>query len=129
MTVKKTYRISEEAVKTIARIVKEKKMPSDAAVIENALKLYSDYVYMQEHATIIPQEIIRILQSTVVMAEQRINNKTNQVLSSLAVETGILEQIIANSLDVDLQDIKKYRQNTIEFQKTNQRIFRLDEVL
>ncbi len=128
MSVKRSIRLSLKVADSVEQIAHEKHMSSNQ-VIENALKLYSDYVYMQEHATIIPQEIVRILQSTVAMAEQRINNKTNQVLSALAIETGTLEQVIANSLDVDLQDLKKYRQNTIDFQKANQRIFRLDEVL
>lgn len=128
MSVKRSIRLSLKVADSVERIAHEKHLTGNQ-VIENALKLYSDYVYMQEHATIIPQEIIRILQSTVAMAEARINNKTNQVLSALAIETGTLEQVIANSLDVDLQDLKKYRQNTIDFQKANQRIFRLDEVL
>ena len=128
MSVKRSIRLSLKVADSVEQIAHEKHMSSNQ-VIENALKLYSDYVYMQEHATIIPQEIVRILQSTVAMAEQRINNKTNQVLSALAIETGTLEQVIANSLDVDLQDLKKYRQNTIDYQKSNQRIFRLDEVL
>lgn len=128
MSVKRSIRLSSKVADSVEQIAHEKHMSSNQ-VIETALKLYSDYVYMQEHATIIPQEIVRILQSTVAMAEQRINNKTNQVLSALAIETGTLELVIANSLDVDPQDLKKYRQNTIDFQKANQRIFRLDEVL
>lgn len=128
MSVKRTVRLSMKVADSMERIANEKHMSANQ-VIETALKVYSDYVYMQEHATIIPQEIVRILQSTVAMAEQRINNKSNQLLSALAIETGTLEQVIANSLDVDPQALKQYRQNTIDFQKANQRIFRLDEVL
>jgi len=63
------------------------------------------------------------------MAEQRINNKTNQVLSALAIETGTLEQIIAASLDVDRGKLKKYRENAVDFLKANNRVIRMDEVI
>ncbi len=97
--------------------------------MEEAIKFYRDYLYMQEHATVIPQEIVKVLQSTVAMAEQRINNKTNQLLSALAIETGTLEQIIAASLDVDRGKLKKYRENTVDFLKANNRVIRMDEVV
>lgn len=128
MLIKKSFRVSERTAETIARISKEKNS-TETIVLENALKLYSDYVYMQEHASVIPQEIVKVLQSTVALAEQRINSKTNQVLSSLAIETCTLEQIVAASLDVSVGDVQQYRKNSVDWLKANQRVFRLDEVV
>ena len=128
MLQKKTYRLNVKTAESIAKLAREKNR-TETAIVEEAIKFYSDYLYMQEHATVIPQEIVKVLQSTVAMAEQRINNKTNQVLSALAIETGTLEQIIAASLDVDRGKLKKYRENTVDFLKANNRVIRMDEVV
>jgi len=128
MLQKKTYRLNVKTAESIAKLAREKNR-TETAIVEEAIKVYSDYLYMQEHATIIPQEIVKVLQSTVAMAEQRINNKTNQVLSALTIETGTLEQIIAASLDVDRGKLKKYRENAVDFLKANNRVIRMDEVI
>lgn len=128
MLVKRSVRLTDKTAENISRIAKEKNC-TETAVIENALRFYSDYVYMQEHATVIPQEIVKILQSTVAVMEQRLNNKTNQVLSALAIETSTLEQVIANSLDISGEDVRTYRKNAVDWLKTNQRVFRLDEII
>ncbi len=128
MPVKRTVRLSPKVADSVDRIAREKHRTGNE-IIESAIKFYSDYLYMQEHATVIPQEIVKVLQSTVAMAEQRINNKTNQVLSALAIETGTLEQIIAASLDVDRGKLKKYRENSVDFLKANNRVIRMDEVI
>ena len=128
MLQKKTYRLNVKTADSIAKLAREKNR-TETAIVEEAIKVYSDYLYMQEHATIIPQEIVKVLQSTVAMAEQRINNKTNQVLSALTIETGTLEQIIAASLDVDRGKLKKYRENAVDFLKANNRVIRMDEVI
>jgi len=128
MLQKKTYRLNVKTAESIAKLAREKNR-TETAIVEEAIKFYRDYLYMQEHATVIPQEIVKVLQSTVAMAEQRINNKTNQVLSALAIETGTLEQIIAASLDVDRGKLKKYRENTVDFLKANNRVIRMDEVV
>ncbi len=128
MSVKRTVRLSPKVADSVERIAREKHRTGNE-IIESAIKFYSDYLYMQEHATIIPQEIVKVLQSTVAMAEQRINNKTNQVLSALTIETGTLEQIIAASLDVDRGKLKKYRENAVDFLKANNRVIRMDEVI
>ncbi len=128
MSVKRSVRISTKASDSLTRIAKEKGC-TETAVIDSALKMYSDYCYMQEHATIIPQEIVRVLQATIGVMEQRINNKTNQVLSALAIETCTLEQVVANSLDIDKAQVTQYRKNAVDYLKANQRVFRLDEVV
>lgn len=128
MLVKRSIRLNEKTAENLSRIAKEKNC-SETQVIESALKWYSDYVYMQEHATIIPQEIVKVLQSTVALMEQRVNNKSNQVLSALAIETCTMQQIIAGSLDVDKNAVQQYRKNATDYLKANQRVFRMDEAV
>lgn len=128
MSVKRSVRISTKAADSLTRIAKEKRC-TETAVIDAALRFYSDYVYMQEQATVIPQEMTKVLQATVAVMEQRLNNKTNQVLSALAIETCTLAQVVANSLDIDKVQLAQYRKNAVDYLKANQRVFRMDEVV
>lgn len=127
MLVKKTYRLGESTTETISAIAQEKNC-TETLVLENAVKHYSDAVYMQERATVIPADVIRAMQSIMDVAEQRINRKTNQVLSATAIELGTLSQVIAASLDVPEHELKEYRRNAVDWLKANQRVFRLEEV-
>lgn len=125
---KKTYRISDKLVSAVSRVAKEKNR-TETAVVEDALKFYCDYIYMKEQATVIPQEIIKVFQASIALMEQRLNNRTNQVLSSLAIETCVVEQLLANSLDVSAGDVQRYRKKAVDFIKINNRVFRLEELV
>lgn len=100
---------------------------SENQILTNALKLYLDYHYMESKACFIPREIINVLQSSYKMAENTINNKTNRVLSEVAIQLFIQNQIIAKGLSFSQQDINAYRLRALEFLKENQRVFRMDE--
>lgn len=128
MLVKRSIRLNEKVAQSVTRIAKEKNR-TETAVIEDALKFYSDYVYMKEQATVIPQEIVKVFQASIALLEQRLNNRTNQVLSSLAIETCTIEQLLACSLDVNAGDVQRYRKKAVDFIKTNNRIFRLEELV
>ncbi len=63
------------------------------------------------------------------LLEQKINHKTNQVLSELSIQMCILNQIIAGSIQVDPLLLPEYRRKAMEFLRTNNRVFRLDELI
>lgn len=123
----KHLRIDDDLALDIQTIAKKKKMTDNAVILE-ALKFYRDYIYMGEQATIINQEILAMVEANMRLAEHRINNKTNQVLSALAIQAGIQNQILAASLEVDPLLLTEYRRIAAEFLKANQRVLRLDEL-
>lgn len=125
---KRTIRIDDSLAQDITRIAKENNM-SENMTMERALKYYRDYVYMSGKATIINDEILRINKANMDLLEQRINHKTNQVLSSLAIEVAILTQLIAGSLEVDPLQLPEYRKRALEFMRQNNRVLRLDELV
>lgn len=84
---------------------------------------------MEEKATIINQEIINIIQASNALLLQQINNKTNRVLSELAIQNAIQNMILESELDVSDIDADKYRKKAIEFLRTNNRVLRLDELI
>lgn len=124
---KRTYRLDEKLIADISNLAEQDNMSENAA-IEQALKFYRDYRYMADKATIINDEILRVSRANLDLLEQRVNHKTNQVLSSLAVEVSVLTQVIAGSLEVDPLQLPEYRKRALEFLRLNNRIFRLDEL-
>jgi hypothetical protein len=128
MIVKKTFRIEDSLAKDITRFAADNNMTENAAV-ETALKFYRDYMYMKEKSTLINDEILKVNKAGLDLLEQRINHKTNQVLSELSIQVCIIEQIIAGSLEIDPLLLPEYRRKAMEFIRTNNRVFRLDEVV
>jgi predicted transcriptional regulator len=124
---KRTIRMNDDLAADVSRIAKENNK-SENSVVEDALKFYRDYIYMKGKATIISDEILRVQKAGLDLLEQRVNHKTNQVLSELAIQVCILEQIIAGSLQVDPLLLPDYRRRAMEFLRTNNRVFRLDEL-
>lgn len=98
-------------------------------VIETAIKFYRDYYYQQEKATFINKEMIEIIKSTFRTAENSINQKTNRVLSELAIQAAVQNLILANSLDVKMKDLHVYRLKALDFLKENNRVLRMDEII
>lgn len=127
MAVRKTIRIDEKLANDLTNIVDEERK-SENQVIEEALKLYRDFHYMSDKATVINEEILKLNKASLDLLEYRINNKTNQVLSELAIQTCIQNLIIANSLDVSPLDLDEYRRQAVEFLRNNNRVLKLSEL-
>ena len=49
--------------------------------------------------------------------------------SKLTIRNAIQNLILTNELDVDKIDADNYRQQAVEFLKTNNRVLRLDELI
>lgn len=128
MTIRKTIRVDEKLIDDITNIANQSNM-SENATIETALKFYRDYLFMKDKATIINEEILRVNKAGLDLLEQKINHKTNQVLSELSIQVCILSQIIAGSLEVDPLLLPEYRKKAMEFLKANNRVLRLDEIV
>ena len=124
---KKTYRLPDNLAIDIEALAKEENTTVNQLVI-NALEFYRDYYYMKEKASIINENILGIIDSKNKIAERNINYKTNKVLSELAIQSCIQNQILANSLEVSDRDLNRYRLRALDFLKENNRLFRMNEV-
>lgn len=121
-------RISETLLKDLDGIAEDSgKSRND--VILNACKMYRDYTYMETKASLLPEHILRSMQATITGLEERLNNKSNQLLSTMAIEIYIIEHILAAELEIEADDIISYRRDAVEVMKRNNRIFRMDETL
>ena len=124
-TEKKTYNLDARLVKDVEAIA-QAQATSNTAVIEKAIRLYRDYIYLEEKATILPEQIQKTFRSELAMLEQRQNVKINKLLSELAIQEGIIAQILANELEVDLEMMPVYRRRAVEALRASNRVFRLD---
>lgn len=122
-----TLRLPDELYNDAAEIAKYSGS-SINSVIEQAVKCYRDKCYMEHKATLINEEILKIIQANNALLSQQINNKSNRVISELAIQNAIQNLILASELDVDAVKIDNYRKQAVEFLKTNNRVFRLDEI-
>lgn len=124
----KLIRFSEEISNRVARLAKEQNC-SQNAVIESAIKYYLDYRYMADKATMINEEVLRAIDARLALLEQRLNNRANQVLSAVAIEQGVLVQVVAGNLELDGILLQDYRKTAVEHLKANNRVLRLGEVV
>lgn len=126
--VKKSYRISAETAEILKAIV-EKEKCTEIAVVENAIRCYRDYLYVQNDGAFITESVKRTVLASVNLMEKRLNNRTNKVLSELAIQQAILCQVIAHELEVNPRALDNYRRAAVEYLKMNDRVFRLEDIV
>ncbi len=127
-TLRTTIRVDDEILKDFASLA-ESDGCSVNQEITKALKYYRDYRYMSDKASFINEDIVKLLDSRLALVEQRINTKTNQVLSSTAIELEIVSQILAEQLEISPAQVEIFRRKAVDFIKMNNRVFRLSELI
>ena len=126
--VARAYRISDETVETLKAIA-DKENCTETAVIENAIRYYKDYLYMQTDGAFINESVKRAFLASVNLMETRLNNRTNKVLSELAIQQAIICQVLAHELEINPRALDNYRRAAVEYLKMNDRVFRLEDIL
>lgn len=126
--VARAYRISDETVETLKAIA-DKENCTETAVIENAIRYYRDYLYVQNDGAFITESVKRTVLASVNLMESRLNNRTNKVLSELAIQQAILCQVIAHEMEVNPRALDNYRRAAVEYLKMNDRVFRLEDIV
>ncbi|MEG0485729.1 MAG: hypothetical protein RR576_09815 [Oscillospiraceae bacterium] len=125
---KYTFRLDGKIMESISAIAKDNNTTT-TKIVQDALKLYKDKNYMDAQATFLSQEILQTMQSTVDLLEHRINNRSTQLISSLAMQQFILSKVVADSLDVSPDALEVYRAQAAEFLRTNNRVLSLKELV
>lgn len=127
-TVKKTWYVDTDACTSLEEIARNENRTM-TQVINEALRYYADRYYLEHKATMLPNEIMEAMQSTVNMLERRLDNRSSQLLSSMAVQLFIVNRVLADSLDISAEALEQYRSQAAEFIKGNNRLLELREVV
>ena len=129
MTVKPySWRLNEKIVSEIYNIADECHSKR-TFLIEKALEQYVESYRLQKKASLLSQEVIDVQKSLVDLLEHRINNRSNQLLSSMAIQQFVLCKVIAESLEISPDALELYRRQAAEFLKENNRVFSLKEMI
>lgn len=128
MLKKCTWRFEEKLIDDITNIANEKQQ-SLTACVSDALQLYRDHYYMQTKAVTINDDYLSATKGMVATLEHRINNRSNQLLSSIAIQEFILAKVLAESLEISPDTVEFYRKQAAEFIKENNRVFSFQEML
>ena len=129
MTVKPySWRLNEKIVSEIYNIADESHSKR-TFMIEKALEQYVESYRLQKKASLLSQEVIDVQKSLVDLLEHRINNRSNQLLSSMAIQQFVLCKVIAESLEISPDALELYRRQAAEFLKENNRVFSLKEMI
>lgn len=97
-------------------------------LVNTALSFYRDVYYSKNKATFMNENILATMQAMVDSLEHKLNNRTNQMLSELAIQQAIIAQVLSDSLEVKGDQLAEYRKKAVDYIKVNQRILKLDEV-
>ena len=75
------------------------------------------------------ESVKRTFLASVNLMETRLNNRTNKVLSELAIQQAIICQVLAHELEINPRALDNYRRAAVEYLKMNDRVFRLEDIL
>lgn len=123
----KIIRYSDELAADIRHIANGRNMSENQLIIE-ALSLLRDQHYMQNKARFITDELTEVFRCMVRMAEKNINSRTNKVLSELAIQCSIQNEILARSLDISKSDLTAFRLRAVDTLRSTQRVLKLDDI-
>lgn len=126
--VKRTWWIEAAPLEAAERIAQQSNT-TVTKVVNEALKYYADKYYLEHEATMLPQEITDALRSTTALLEHRINNRSNQLISSLCIQQFIMAKVLADSLELSPDALELYRTQAVEFLRENNRVLNLKEVI
>ena len=81
-------------------------------LINEALSYYRDMYYCKNKATFLNENIVHIIEAMNEEMEDRINNKSNQLLSEIAIQLCIVQQILADNLEVDGEQAATFQEKS-----------------
>lgn len=123
--IKFALRISPETQQLVKDLCLRDNCQSQNEFIEKAIRFYAGYVSGQEAAAYLPPALVAALRGTLQDSEGR----TARLLFKLAVETGMMMNVLAAGLEIGEEDLKKLRARCVaDVKKTNGSISLTDAV-
>ena len=107
-TVKKTWDVDASAYSSIETIADQENC-TVTQIVNEALRYYADRHYLENNATMLSSDILEAMKSTVSLLERRLDNRSNQLLSSMAIQLFIINKVLADSLDLSGDALEQYR--------------------
>lgn len=107
---------------------KEHKIKSRSETIDKALSFYIDYQNNKEPGDFLAKEIQAIMTGNMELVEKRLGNRFAKLLSDIAIQLGIQQQVFKSISNITEDDISLFRKIAVDEMKNNQRIFKYEDL-
>ncbi|WP_317312369.1 hypothetical protein [Clostridium thermobutyricum] len=124
MITRRNIRVDSEILKDIDFYSEKKGFKNSNEYIGFLLKKGIDEEKIKESNTYILNEVNQIFESQLYLFEQNISQRILKLISNLAIEQGVLNLLLSNSLELGDEDRKEARKIVIENIKENNNLFR-----
>ena len=126
--IKRCISFKDDTVKKLDAFVEVEKNTSKSALVDKAVNFYIDYLTNKEGGEFLSREIKSVLKSDLNSLEKRMGNRIAKLLSELTIQTGITQRILNESLDIEDNDLARYRLETVNEIKNNQAAIKYEKL-
>ncbi|WP_234122376.1 ribbon-helix-helix domain-containing protein [Clostridium hydrogenum] len=120
--------INKKLLDKIDSLGKAKNYNSRSDFFSKSGEFYIDYINNNESGEFLCKEVTAIMTGATELTEKRLGNRIAKLLSDIAIQVGILEQIMQSASDLSEYEISMYRKNVVNEIKNNQRILRYEDL-
>jgi hypothetical protein len=125
---KSTYYLPEEFEERMDNYIKQAKLKSRNEFFEKSGTFYLDYTENKDPGEFLAKEIQAIMTGNMELVEKRLGNRFAKLLSDIAIQLGIQQQIFKSITNITEEDISLYRKIAVDDIKNNQRIIKYDDL-
>lgn len=125
---KLTCRLPEKLVQRLDALA-ESTGKNRNELITEACGMYCDMQTLNEPGSYLPQWVVQQVDGICGVLQNNLNNRSNQLLSSMAIQLTVIQMILADGLKITNADVSEYTVQAVEALKGNNRVFRMEEFL
>ncbi len=127
-TIKASVRLSPEINSALDELCKQDSI-SKTALITKAIQVYLDHRRLNVPGSHLPEWQHQQTMAGVADYAHKTNDKSSQLLSTIAIDVHVLMRIIADNIEVPDIVLREYTLEAVELLKQNNRVLRFDEVV
>lgn len=106
--------ITDEQAALIDKWIENGKTNSRRSFAKEAVEVACDKVYLDENYTLLNTHIINAIEAVQLQSEERLGNRLARVYADVAIELGIMNQLVAQSVDVGTDELNIYRKIAVD---------------
>lgn len=126
---KYTLYANDDFLKKADAFVEGSSIKNRSELIVKAVEFYIDYNNNKQPGDFLAEEIQAIMTGNMELVEKRLGNRFGKLLSDIAIQLGIQQQIFKSITNLKEDDISLFRKIAVDEIKSNQRIFRYEDLL
>lgn len=121
-------RLPEDVIEALETLSAAEDKSRTEIVIE-AVRLYRDKVGIQKPGSLLPEYVLQAIDGMCGTLQTNLNAKSNQLLSSMAIQLFVVQRMMADNLEVEPLQIEEYTRQAVEMIRQNNRVFRMQDLL